>query len=186
MDNCIFCKIITGEIPSTKIYEDDNLVAFLDITQTTKGHTLVVPKTHTRNLLAMEPEQASQLFSRIPEIANKLVDSLDAKGMNILQNNEEIAGQTVFPTHVHLIPRYAEDDGFSAAFNDVSEIFSRLSKEIDEVKANLENVKIEAKKAELTGQEIQRKVNEFQTLAQPKVDKINEILEKLSEKSSEG
>ena len=70
--------------------------------------------------------------------------------------------------------------------NDVSENFSRLSKEIDEVKANLENVKIEAKKAELTGQEIQRKVNEFQTLAQPKVDKINEILEKLSEKSSEG
>src|SRR5699024_6557560 len=68
--------------------------------------------------------------------------------------------------------------------NDVSEIFSRLSKEIDEVKANLENVKIEAKKAELTGQEIQRKVNEFQVLAQPKVDKINEILEKLSEKSS--
>lgn len=69
--------------------------------------------------------------------------------------------------------------------NDVSEIFSRLSKEIDEVKANLENVKAEAKKAELTGQEIQRKVNEFQALAQPKVDKINEILEKLSEKSSE-
>lgn len=69
--------------------------------------------------------------------------------------------------------------------NDISEAFSRLSKEIDDVKTNLEKVKIEAQKAELTGQEIQRKVNEFQILAQPKVDKINEILEKLSEKSSE-
>ncbi len=69
--------------------------------------------------------------------------------------------------------------------NDISEAFSRLSKEIDDVKTNLEKVKIEAQKAELTGQEIQRKVNEFQILAQPKVDKINEILEKLAEKSSE-
>ena len=130
MDNCIFCKIIAGEIPSTKIYEDDNLVAFLDITQTTKGHTLVVPKTHTRNLLAMAPEQASQLFSKIPEIANKLVDSLGAKGMNILQNNEEIAGQTVFHTHVHLIPRYAEDDGFSATFTAHTYDLNAIAEEI--------------------------------------------------------
>ncbi|HAP15924.1 HIT family protein [Lactococcus muris] len=116
MDNCIFCKIIAGEIPSTKVYEDEHLIAFLDITQTTKGHTLVVPKKHTRNLLAMAPEEASQLFAKIPEIGNKLVNSFGAKGMNILQNNEETAGQTVFHTHVHLIPRYAEDDGFHAKF----------------------------------------------------------------------
>lgn len=130
MDNCIFCKIIAGEIPSTKIYEDECLVAFLDITQTTKGHTLVVPKKHTRNLMAMAPEDASQLFAKIPEIANKLSDALGAKGMNILQNNEEIAGQTVFHTHVHLIPRYAEDDGFHARFTEHTYDLRAIAEEI--------------------------------------------------------
>ncbi|GBG95989.1 HIT family protein [Lactococcus termiticola] len=118
MENCIFCKIIAGEIPSTKIYEDNELIAILDITQTTKGHTLVIPKAHSRNLLAMESEPAGQLFSKIPGIASQIVKNLGASGMNILQNNEEIAGQTVFHTHVHLIPRYTEDDGFSASFTE--------------------------------------------------------------------
>ena len=100
MEDCIFCKIIAGEIPSTKVYEDDDVVAFLDITQTTKGHTLVVPKKHYRNILAMTGEESAELFSKVPQIASKLVDKLHAKGMNILQNNEEIAGQTVFHTHI--------------------------------------------------------------------------------------
>ena len=106
MEDCIFCKIIAGEIPSTKIYEDDDVLAFLDITQTTKGHTLVVPKKHYRNILSMTGEQSAELFSKVPFIANKIVNNLHAKGMNILQNNEEIAGQTVFHTHIHLIPRF--------------------------------------------------------------------------------
>lgn len=116
MDNCIFCKIIAGEIPSTKIYEDDNILAFLDITQTTKGHTLVVPKKHYANLLAMDSDSSAQLFAKIPSLAKQIVNNLGAKGMNLLQNNEELAGQTVFHTHVHLIPRYSEDDGFVAHF----------------------------------------------------------------------
>ena len=91
MEDCIFCKIIAGEIPSTKIYEDDDVLAFLDITQTTKGHTLVVPKKHYRNILSMTGEQSAELFSKVPFIANKIVNNLHAKGMNILQNNEEIA-----------------------------------------------------------------------------------------------
>lgn len=118
MENCIFCKIIAGEIPSTKVYEDDDVLAFLDLTQTTKGHTLVVPKQHSRNLLAMSPDEAALLFSKIPQIANKIVKNMDAKGMNVLQNNEEIAGQSVFHTHVHLIPRYAENDGFVGKFTE--------------------------------------------------------------------
>lgn len=131
MDNCIFCKIIAGEIPSTKIYEDDDVLAILDITQTTKGHTLVIPKKHARNLLAMTPDEAALLFSKIPAIANKIVTNLGAKGMNILQNNEEIAGQSVFHTHVHLIPRYAEDDGFVGKFTQHDYDLAQIAKEIN-------------------------------------------------------
>lgn len=118
MTDCIFCKIVEGSIPSYKIYEDDDILAFLDITQTTKGHTLVIPKTHVRNVLAMTDVQAATLFAKIPSIASHLTNTLGATGLNILQNNEEIAGQTVFHAHVHLIPRYASDDGFKASFTE--------------------------------------------------------------------
>ena len=116
MSDCIFCKIIAGEIPSSKVYEDDQVVAFLDISQVTPGHTLVVPKQHFRNLLEMDAGSASQLFARVPDIARKVMKATGAKGMNILNNNEEIAGQTVFHTHVHLAPRYDETDGLQISF----------------------------------------------------------------------
>ena len=116
MADCIFCKIIAGEIPSSKVYEDDQVVAFLDISQVTSGHTLVVPKQHFRNLLEMDADSASQLFARVPDIARKVMKATGAKGMNILNNNEEIAGQTVFHTHVHLAPRYNETDGLQISF----------------------------------------------------------------------
>ena len=116
MTDCIFCKIIAGEIPSSKVYEDDQVVAFLDISQVTPGHTLVVPKQHFRNLLEMDADSTSQLFARIPDIARKVMKATGAKGMNILNNNEEIAGQTVFHTHVHLAPRYDETDGLQISF----------------------------------------------------------------------
>ena len=116
MSDCIFCKIIAGEIPSSKVYEDDRVVAFLDISQVTPGHTLVVPKQHFRNLLEMDADSTSQLFARVPDIARKVMKATGAKGMNILNNNEEIAGQTVFHTHVHLAPRYDETDGLQISF----------------------------------------------------------------------
>lgn len=116
MADCIFCKIIAGEIPSSKVYEDDQIVAFLDISQVTPGHTLVVPKQHFRNLLEMDADSTSQLFARVPDIARKVMKATGAKGMNILNNNEEIAGQTVFHTHVHLAPRYNETDGLQISF----------------------------------------------------------------------
>lgn len=118
MTDCIFCKIISGDIPSYQVYEDDDVLAFLDITQTTKGHTLVVPKKHIRNVLEMSAEDAATLFSKIPHIASHITQRLSASGMNILQNNEMIAGQTVFHAHVHLIPRYCKDDGFKASFTE--------------------------------------------------------------------
>lgn len=116
MADCIFCKIIAGEIPSSKVYEDDQVAAFLDISQVTPGHTLVVPKQHFRNLLEMDADSTSQLFARVPDIARKVMKATGAKGMNILNNNEEIAGQTVFHTHVHLAPRYDETDGLQISF----------------------------------------------------------------------
>ncbi len=116
MEDCIFCKIIAGEIPSSKVYEDEQVLAFLDISQVTPGHTLVVPKEHFRNMLEMDREAASQLFACIPTIARKVMKATDAKGMNIINNNEEIAGQTVFHTHVHLAPRYTEDDDLNVTF----------------------------------------------------------------------
>ncbi|HEM3042790.1 HIT family protein [Streptococcus suis] len=112
MSDCIFCKIISGEIPASKVYEDDQVLAFLDITQVTKGHTLVVH----RNVLDMDEEAAATLFSVVPTIARQLKEKLRASGLNIVNNNEEAAGQTVFHTHIHLLPRFNNQDGLSIQF----------------------------------------------------------------------
>lgn len=120
--NCIFCKIIAGEIPCAKVYEDDHVFAFLDLSQVTKGHTLVIPKVHKENLFELTPEIASNLFKAVPQIASGVKEAFQAKGLNMLNNNGEIAGQTVFHYHMHLIPRYDETDGFDAIWkpNEVS------------------------------------------------------------------
>lgn len=111
-DDCIFCKIIKGDIPSAKVYEDEEVFAFLDISQVTKGHTLVIPKTHTKNIYETPPEVAKELFARIPAIANAIKEVYQPLGMNILNNNEAAAEQSVFHLHLHLIPRYGEGDGY--------------------------------------------------------------------------
>ena len=116
MSDCIFCQIVSGQIPSSKVYEDEEVLAFLDITQVTTGHTLVIPKKHYRNMLEMDAEAASSLFARVPKIAKQLQDKLGASGVNIINNNEEAAGQTVFHTHVHLLPRFDATDGLRLTF----------------------------------------------------------------------
>lgn len=116
MSDCIFCKIIAGEIPASKVYEDDQVLAFLDITQVTKGHTLVIPKKHYRNVLDMDAEAAGHLFTAVPAIARQLKEKLGASGLNIVNNNEEAAGQTVFHTHIHLLPRFDQNDGLDIQF----------------------------------------------------------------------
>lgn len=113
-DNCIFCKIIEGQIPCAKVYEDDHVLAFLDISQVTKGHTLVIPKEHKQDVFALTPEIASHIFSVVPNIANAIKEEYGSVGFNLLNNNGEKAGQTVFHFHLHLIPRYGENDGFGA------------------------------------------------------------------------
>ncbi|HER4532845.1 HIT family protein [Streptococcus pyogenes] len=128
MENCIFCSIIQGDIPSSKVYEDEQVLAFLDISQTTKGHTLVIPKQHVRNLLEMTAETASHLFARIPKIARAIQSATGATAMNIINNNEALAGQTVFHAHVHLVPRYNEEDGISIQYTTNEPDFPVLEK----------------------------------------------------------
>lgn len=108
----IFCKIIDGEIPSYKIYEDNDVLAFLDISQVTKGHTLVVPKKHYDNFLATPHEVMHKVMDIAQRIGQVTIKLLGAKGVNILTNCYEAAGQTVPHFHVHVIPRYEKQEGF--------------------------------------------------------------------------
>lgn len=121
MTDCIFCKIIAGEIPSYTVYEDDVVKAFLDISQGTPGHTLVVPKKHVKDLFAYDEDLAAAVFSRLPKIARAVKKSNPAiKGMNIINNNGEVAYQSVFHSHIHLVPRYTDQDDFKIIFKDNS------------------------------------------------------------------
>lgn len=114
--NCIFCKIINGEIPCYKVYEDEKVLAFLDISQASKGHTLIVPKTHFANMLECDEETVAYMYKIANKLGNKIVNSLGAKGMNILTNINEVAGQTVKHFHIHLLPRYNDEDGVKIDF----------------------------------------------------------------------
>ncbi|WP_186672110.1 HIT family protein [Sporosarcina sp. BP05] len=116
MTACIFCKIIEGTIPSVKVYEDEHVLAFMDIMPVTTGHVLLIPKTHRENIYDLTAEEAAQLFSVVPKIANALKDEFKPAGMNLLQNNGAFAGQAVFHSHLHFIPRYDETDGFQPTF----------------------------------------------------------------------
>ena len=107
---CIFCKIIRGEIPSYKVYEDEHVVAFLDINPLNPGHTLVVPKKHVENILDADPETIARLFTAVQKVAKLLIEKLGAKGVNILHNAGREANQEIMHFHVHVIPRYAKDD----------------------------------------------------------------------------
>ena len=130
--NCIFCKIINGEIPCYKVYEDEKVLAFLDISQASKGHTLIVPKTHFANMLECNEETVAYMYKIANKLGNQIVNSLGAKGMNILTNINEVAGQTVKHFHIHLLPRYNDEDGVKIDF-----ISSNPSKEDLESVLNL-------------------------------------------------
>ena len=107
--NCIFCKIIGGEIPSNTIYEDDEFKVILDASPASKGHALILPKEHYADIYEIDEKTAGHAMQLAKKLAKHMTDVLKCDGFNIVQNNHEIAGQTVFHFHMHLIPRYEGD-----------------------------------------------------------------------------
>lgn len=109
MQECVFCKIIKGQIPAYKIYENDKTLAFLDISPLTRGHTLVIPKKHAKDIFEIAPEDLEEVIKTVKKIAGLLRKTLDCQGINLFQANQPIAGQTVFHLHFHVVPRYQDD-----------------------------------------------------------------------------
>jgi histidine triad (HIT) family protein len=107
--DCVFGKIVAGEIPSHKIDEDDKTLAFMDINPWTRGHALVIPKEHSRNIYDADPGDLTAAFLTTQRVAKRMRERLDCDGLNVLQSSEPVAMQTVFHTHVHVIPRYSDD-----------------------------------------------------------------------------
>ncbi|EHV5259515.1 HIT family protein [Staphylococcus pseudintermedius] len=113
MTETIFSKIIDGDIPSFKVYENDYVYAFLDISQVSKGHTLLIPKTPSPNIYETDAETMKHIGEALPVVVNAIKKTFNPDGLNIIQNNGEYASQSVFHIHFHLIPRYKNDiDGF--------------------------------------------------------------------------
>lgn len=108
-ENCIFCKIANGEIPSATLYEDENFRVILDLGPASKGHALILPKDHYANLLELPEEKTAEAFILAKKMAVKMKEVLHCEGLNVVQNNGPTAGQTVFHFHIHLIPRYEGD-----------------------------------------------------------------------------
>lgn len=135
-DNCIFCKLANGEIPTATLYEDDEFRVILDLGPATKGHALILPKEHYANIYEIDEEVAGRAFQLAKRMVTKLTEVLGCDGYNIVQNNGEAAGQTVFHFHMHLIPRYKNDDaGFGWKSSELKDA------DRDEILAKLAEVK---------------------------------------------
>lgn len=107
--DCLFCRIVRGEIPSSKVYEDEHVYAFLDIAPNFYGHCLVVPKNHYKNILDIDMKEICAVFAAVQKIAPAVMKATGAEGFHVIQNNNEAAGQTVFHTHFHIVPRKTGD-----------------------------------------------------------------------------
>lgn len=127
-DDCIFCKIANGEIPSRTLYEDDEFKVIMDLAPATKGHSLILPKNHFNNLYELPDETAGKAMMLAKKMATMMTDKLSCDGFNLVQNNGECAGQTVFHFHLHLIPRYLDDNQ-----NILFEATHPSAEELDEV-----------------------------------------------------
>ena len=115
-NNCVFCAIAAGEIPCFKVYEDDLVLAYLDINPFAEGHTLVIPKEHSTGILDTSPETLREIIVRVQKVAARLKDTLPCDGFNILQNNGPAAGQTVPHLHFHIVPRLGSDVAADISF----------------------------------------------------------------------
>ncbi len=118
-NNCIFCKLAAGDIPSNTLYEDGDFRVIMDIAPAVKGHAIVLPKQHMNDLLTAEDDTAKKALLVVSKTANAIKDALGCDGINVLQNNGEAAGQTVFHLHFHVLPRY-KNDGFAIPWQPLS------------------------------------------------------------------
>ncbi len=119
---CVFCKIVNGDIPSVKIYEDEDVLAILDLSQVTYGHTLVMPKKHVSDLIECDTETYLKVMKVVQKLTKVITEKCSASGCNILSNIHEAAGQTVMHMHVHIIPRYDEHDALEINFNESNKV----------------------------------------------------------------
>lgn len=106
---CIFCKIVAGDLPAEKIHEDDSTVAFMDVNPGTRGHALVIPKNHAKDLLEIDPDELATVTRSAQTVARRAKERLEADGINLLNCCGSEAWQTVFHFHIHVVPRYADD-----------------------------------------------------------------------------
>ena len=136
MDNCIFCKIANGEIPSATVYEDDSFRVILDLNQAIKGHMLILPKEHFVNLYELPEETAAAAMRLAKKLAMAAKDTMNIDGLNLLQNNGEAAGQSVMHFHLHVLPRVKGDDSFPA-WNEASVSSEELAEIAETLKKGL-------------------------------------------------
>lgn len=132
MDNCIFCKIANGEIPGRTVYEDEDFRAILDLGPATKGHTLILPKAHAANLMELPADTAAKVLPVAQKVASLLKEKLGCDGLNLVQNNGEVAGQTVMHFHLHVIPRY-ENDGQKILWNPTQPAAEELDQVLEQI-----------------------------------------------------
>jgi len=135
--DCLFCKIINSEIPAVKVYEDDEVLGFLDIRPVHPGHTLIVPKDHFENVYTVPAETWARMNMAVQKVSIAVKNGIDADGINIISNNEPAAGQVVFHSHIHIVPRHNDDglkhwDGKSAPETELSEAGEKIRKSLAE------------------------------------------------------
>jgi histidine triad (HIT) family protein len=136
-DDCIFCKIVAGQIPCIKVYEDDNILSFMDISPLNKGHLLVIPKEHFETIAEVEPASYGNLYTAIAKLSKAVYASLKPDGINIMQLNGRAANQVVPHVHVHLVPRRADDGLTISAWEPVPGDMADIAATAETIKSNL-------------------------------------------------
>lgn len=134
--DCIQCKIVNGEIPSYKIYEDEDFLCILDIYPSSMGHCLIIPKSHNENLFDLDEKYGKKIIGLSQKIGKALMDTFNCDGLNILQNNGEAAGQSIFHYHMHLIPRY-DDDNVNMGWRPLKPNENQLNETLEKIKENI-------------------------------------------------
>lgn len=132
--NCTFCKIVKGEIPCMKVWEDEHTMVFMDIAEDVDGHMVAIPKRHVKSILDCDEDTLNQLMTSVKKVANHCVDKCNYEGVNLLNASDESAGQSVPHFHIHIIPRKCNDGvdawpKFEGAKHQIKEIFEKIKKE---------------------------------------------------------